>query len=292
MQNRAKTELTLDQSEKEILLKYFPKGICSFDLEMTGLSALFDKIIEIAACKLDAEGNFSTYQALVNPLIPIPEYTIEYHGLTNDHLRDCPTLKKPLAEFLEFFGSTPIMAHNAKFDVSFIIRGIHEFNYDISLSSVYDSCVFARTLFKKEEDKPKSYKLSDLASFFKVDFNHHIALDDSVVALKVFAGCLKIFDKNPKDRKLKDLSYLFKLNSFKPAGDYILKKKHEPLKEYILEKKIIQIRYSGGSKKSDFRPIKPISLMALPNGIVLYAHCQETDMNKYFVLKKIKEIKE
>ena len=292
MQNRSETALIISPEEVKILLKHFPKGICSFDLEMTGLSALFDKVIEIAACKIEPDGKVTTFHSLVNPLITIPEHTIEYHGLHNEDLRDAPTLKKPLKDFIDFYGNTPLLAHNAKFDISFIIRGIHEYNYPVSLSDIYDSCIFPRTLYKKADIKPKSFKLGDLADFFDIKFIHHIALEDSVVAMKVFARCLMYFDDQAGDKSLKDLAYLFKLNSFKPSGNYILGRKHVCLKEFVQNKTNIQIKYSGGSYKNEFREVKPISLMALPNGLVLYALCVKSQMNKYFILKKIKDIKE
>jgi len=294
MQNRPECDLTLTDDETKILLKYFPQGVVAFDLEMTGLSPVFDKIIEIAAAKLLPNGEVTFYHQMINPLVSIPDYTIEFHQITNDMVRDCPTLKKPLLEFNEFYGSLPIIAHNAQFDVGYLVKGHHEFNYPFSLSDVFDSCIFSRALYKKEkssESKPLSFKLGDLAKFFDIEFNHHQALDDAMVSLKVFAQCLVKFNFLENDRSLKDISFLYKINSFKKAAEYELPKKLLPLREKLIKREKVFIKYKGGTHGSDYRAVEPVSLLPMPQGLILYAKCLETNMNKHFMVNKIKDLK-
>jgi DNA polymerase III epsilon subunit family exonuclease len=294
MINRPDTTVTLSQAEVDTILKYFPKGIVAFDLEMTGLSPVFDRIIEIAAIKVNADGDISTFHEMVNPLIPIPDYTIEYHGITNEMVRDCQTLKRPLKDFTEFYANLPLLAHNAQFDMGFIVRGNHEYNYPFSLSDIFDSCKFSRALYKKEKDltkRPKSFKLSDLAEFFEFNFTHHKALDDAIISLKVFIKCLKKFDSYTGQRSLKDLSFLFKINSFKKPVEYELPKKLMPIKEYLKTRSKVLIKYKGSSTGDAFRPIKPIAFIPMPQGLILYAECLNDNMNKHFMVKKIKDLK-
>jgi DNA polymerase III epsilon subunit family exonuclease len=287
MQKRPNTNLNFTDEEIAIILEFFPEGICAFDLEMTGLSPLFDKIIEIAGCRVLPDGTWDTYHSLVNPLIPIPEHTIKYHQLTNDILRDSPSLKKPLSDFIEYYGNLPLLAHNSMFDASFLMRGIHEYHFPISLSSVYDSCRMARAIYKRQEAPPTNFKLSTLAEFYNFDFDHHQALDDAIVCLKIYAKCLIEFKNSHKDKNLKVLSFLFKLNSFKNAETYILPNKLKELKNYVQQQKQVYIKYKGGSSKGKLRPIKPVSLLPMPQGLILYAECLNSNMNKYFHVKKI-----
>ncbi|MFI5391695.1 MAG: hypothetical protein ACHQYQ_10060 [Bacteriovoracales bacterium] len=51
----------------------------------------------------------------------------------------------------------------------------------------------------------------------------------------------------------------------------------------------MRIIYLGGSKKNEFRPIRPLSLLPLPQGNVLYAHCLESNLYKIYNLNKISE---
>ena len=290
MQSRVTPAISPSSEEIQILLKYFPKGICAFDLEMTGLSPLLDKIIEIAAVKLNPDGSLESFHELINPLIPIPEHTIQYHGLTNEDLRDKPSLKTPLKQFYQFYGDIPLLAHNAMFDASFLIRGLHEYHLPIGLSSIYDSCKFARNIFKKKKNGPKDFKLSTLAEYYNFSFNHHQAMDDALVALKIFAQLLLLFKKDDAPKESIRISFLFKLNSFKKPESYLLPNKLKPL-EQAFGKKKIYIKYKGGSFKGKLRPIRPISLLPMPQGLILYAECLHTQMNKYFKIEKIQAVK-
>jgi DNA polymerase-3 subunit epsilon len=297
MRSSYSSNLKLTESEINSILEVFPKGVVAFDLEMTGLSAVVDKIIELAAVKITADGKVETYHQLINPLVEIPEYTKVYHGLENSDLRDKPTLKKPLKEFIDFYGDLPLIAHNAQFDASFIIRGHHEYNYDFSLSDVYDSCRFFRVLYKKSSEKPANYRLDTLAKFLNLKFEHHQALDDAYICLHLFAHGIEFAKKEIAAKELritlksyiKERGFLFKLNSFKKAAEYDLPTKFKPLIEIVQKKEEIEIMYQGGSLKGQFRPVRPIAILPMPNGLTLYAECLRSKTHKHFRLKKIKE---
>ena len=297
MRSNFSENLKLDDKQIKNLLEVFPKGVVAFDLEMTGLSAIVDKIIELAAIKVNADGSIETFHQLINPLIEIPEYTKPYHGLENEDLRDKPTLKKPLKDFIDFYNNLPLIAHNAQFDASFIIRGHHEYNYDFSLSDIYDSCRFIRTIYKKSKEKPENFKLDTLATYYDLNFEHHQALDDALICLHLFANGIKKLKsdiveyeiKTPLKSLVKEKGYIFKLNSFKKPAEYELPKKYRELIEFVQSKTVIQIMYQGGSLKNQFRPVKPIALLPMPNGLTLYAECLNSKTHKHFKLKKIKD---
>ncbi len=288
---RPTTTIQFDEEDIESLLRVFPKGVVAFDLEMTGLSAVVDKIIEIAAVKIDSEGHITTFHELVNPQIEIPVKTIVYHGITNDMVRDSPGLKKPLRDFHDFFGRLPLIAHNAQFDASFIVRGMHEHNLPFSLSDMYDSCKMARACYKKREDSPENFKLSTLAEYYKIEFNHHQALDDAAVALKIMARCIRTINSEKPLPRVREKSFLFKLNSFQRPEEYLLPKKLAPLAQLAADKEKVEIVYQGGSFKGQFRPIEPVALLPLPQGLSLYGRCLKSNTFKYFKVKKIKDFR-
>lgn len=290
MQSRPTAKLSFTDEELKTLLAHFPHGICAFDFEMTGLSPIFDKIIEVAAVKITKDAEVETFHSLINPLIPIPESTIQYHNITNEDVREAPSIKRPLRDFIDFFGTTPLLAHNAIYDASFLIRAMHENNHTPGLSDVYDSCRFARGVYKNKENSPENFKLSTLAEFFKLDFSHHQALDDAYAAVKVFAGCL--LQKKYEPGELKQMSFLFKMNSFKKPSDYFLPNKLKGLQELVQSKTPFLIKYKGGSFKGEYRKVKPLSVLSLPQGLVMYAECLESDMFKYFQVKKIQSFQQ
>lgn len=297
MRSSFSENLMLKEEQIKNLLEVFPKGVVAFDLEMTGLSAVVDKIIELAAVKVTSEGKIETFHSLVNPLIEIPEYTKPYHGLENEDLRDQPTLKKPLKEFIDFYHDLPLIAHNAQFDASFIIRGHHDYNFDFSLSDIYDSCRFIRTVFKKQKEKPENFRLDTLAKFYELNFEHHQAMDDALICLHLFAnGLKKLQEINEKSEKpiplksaAKEKGFIFKINSFKKPADYELPKKYRDMIEFVQNKTVIEIMYQGGTLKNQMRPVRPIALLPMPHGLTLYAECLNSKTHKHFKLKKIKE---
>lgn len=297
MRSSFSENLLLTEEQIKNLLEVFPKGVVAFDLEMTGLSAVVDKIIELAAVKITSEGKVETFHSLVNPLIEIPDYTKPYHGLENEDLRDQPTLKKPLKEFIDFYHDLPLIAHNAQFDASFIIRGHHEYNFDLSLSDIYDSCRFIRTVFKKDSEKPQNFRLDTLAQYYQLSFEHHQAMDDSMICLHLFANGIEKVKKQieqsekkiPLKSSVKEKGFIFKINSFKKPAEYELPKKYQELVEYVKNKTVIDIMYQGGSLKNQMRPVRPIALLPMPNGLTLYAECLNSKTHKHFRLKKIKE---
>lgn len=292
---RFNTGLSLTESEIQTLLDFFPQGIVAFDLEMTGLSPILDKIIEIAAVKVTKEGKLEHFHALINPLIDIPEHTIEFHQITTEMVKDAPSLKKPLKDFIDFYDNLPLIAHNAQFDVGFLIRGIHQYNFPISLSDVYDTCKFARLLFKNKTENPiapEDAKLSSLAKFYHFDFEHHHAHDDAFICLKVFIKLLEKLKEGEIIHLLKDKGFVFKLNSFQKAANYELPAKLSLLKEKVSKRENFQIIYKGGSTGSAPRPVRPIALMPMPGGLVLYGECLLSNLHKSFLVKKIKKVSE
>lgn len=292
MNKRSIFSENLSSDEINILLEFFPKGVTAFDLEMTGLSPVFDKIIEIAGVKLLPTREVKIFSQLINPLVTIPEHTIKYHGLTNEKLKDEPTLKRPLMDFLEFIDNSPLIAHNALFDASFLFVGVNEFQFSPGLSDIFDSCKFARTLFRgKKEQAPANFKLSTLAEYYKIPLKHHMALDDAMASLRIFAKVLIEFKKDLTKKKIKEHSFLFKINSFKKSSDYFIPKKLAGIKELTQTKREFIIKYKGGSKPGRERNVVPIAILALPQGLVLYSECVESKMNKYFYLKKIQSLK-
>lgn len=293
MQNRNKTKLSFSEAQIDLLLSYFPNGVCCFDLEMTGLSPLFDHIIEIAAVKITPDREIESFHRLVNPLIPLPERTKDYHGISNEQLRSEPTIKYAIRDFSQFFENLPLIAHNAIFDCGFIVKAMQSFQIPLSYSDIYDSCKLSRLLYKKRDEGPENHKLSTLAQYFNLEFTHHIALEDANVTLKVFCELLAVLKQNPANYgPLKDVAFLFKLKSFEKNKEMFLPNKIKDLKEYIQQQKPIDMIYKGGSKPNRYRPIRPLSLLNLPQGLVLYALCLQSNINKYYKVKKIQGFKD
>ncbi len=282
--SRSLSSLSLTAGEITSLLGLFPKGLVAVDLETTGLSPLVDKIIEIAAVKITPEGEVTSFHTLINPLIDVPEFTIQFHGLTNDDLKMAPTIKKPLKTFWDFVGRHPMIAHNSTFDLGYLIKSSHDFQIEFPPLDVYDSCRWGRAAYKPLENPPANYKLSTLSDYCGFKLNHHVAIEDTYACLKIMAhiGNLGIDQKTPQMK-----SFVFRLSQFDKNDCFNFSTRLNGLTELVQSKYLVNLEYKG-SLKASLRPIRPIGLMPLPKGPVLFAECLLTGMNKSFLLKKIK----
>lgn len=91
-----------------------------FDVETTGMSARNNRIVEIAAIHIEKDGTMSRYESLVNPGCLIPDRAMNIHHITNEMVADAPNFRQVGFEFIEFVDSSTLVAHNARFDLSFL----------------------------------------------------------------------------------------------------------------------------------------------------------------------------
>ncbi|MBC7429869.1 MAG: 3'-5' exonuclease [Bacteriovorax sp.] len=279
-------EMDLTESEKEKLWEFFPNGIISIDLETTGLSPLVDRIIEVGALKITPTGSH-IFQTLINPEIPIPPHTIAIHNISDEMVKDSPTLVEVLHDLREFMADMPIIAHNAKFDMGFIVLGMQRAKLGLSANDIYCSCKLAR----QTHMEIGNHKLSTLVKELNIPLlNHHRATDDAFAALKIFMCSLHVI-KTPQSPMLKRYGHLFSLNEFEKLNSEELPEKLSELENLVKEAAVIEINYSGGNHKNEWRPVKLTSLLNTPEGNILYARCLWSDIQKSFKLKKITELR-
>jgi DNA polymerase III subunit epsilon len=278
--SRSVSTLTLIPDEITQLLKLFPQGLVAVDLETTGLSPLMDKIIEMAAIKITAEGKIETFHSLINPLIEIPCASIKFHGLTNQDVASAPTIKRPIKNFWEFAQRLPIVAHNSIFDIGYLIKASHDFQIQFPPLDIYDSCRWARAAWKQVEIKPKNYKLSTLSEYCGFSLKHHVALDDTLACLKIMAR-ISALEVNQELCKTK--SYIFRLSQFNSNDCFNFSTRLKGLAQLVQNQELISIVAKG-----EKRFLRPIGLMPQPKGPVLFAEDLASGLNKTFQLKKIK----
>jgi len=89
-----------------------------FDIESTGTSPRRDRIIELAAIRIEVDGSETSRCWLLNPTVPIPPETTAIHGIADEIVKDCPTFADKAAEIFEFFRDASLSGFNSdRFDV-------------------------------------------------------------------------------------------------------------------------------------------------------------------------------
>lgn len=234
-----------------------------FDLETMGLNSHEHEIIEIGAIKIQGTRIVDKFSELINPLKSIPLKIQELTSITNDMVKNKLTIKEILPKFMDFVGDSTLVAHNAKFDMSFIKRdckNILNIDYD---PSVIDTLQMARDVMPKL----KFFGLGSLTKKLGVALeNHHRAVDDSQATAGMFIIFLqKYLEKGIKN--IKDMTSAFPLNIQKQdtVNVMILVKNLTGLKN-IYQLVSIAHKDNFGNKKAR---IKKSDLKKLRKGLII-----------------------
>jgi DNA polymerase-3 subunit epsilon len=90
------------------------------DLETTGATPGFAKITEIGAVRVERGEQTATFSTLVDPGVPIPRMIADLTGIDDEAVAGAPPITEALPRFVEFAEGTILVAHNARFDLSFL----------------------------------------------------------------------------------------------------------------------------------------------------------------------------
>lgn len=251
-----------------------------FDIETTGLSADKDKITEIGAVKIKEGKIVDTFSTFVNPEIPIPEFVVKLTGITDDMVSDAPTIDKVLPEFLEFVGTSPLVAHNAVFDTGFIRHNARLINRNVD-NPVIDTLELSRQMFPEL----KKHKLDVVAKHLGVSLeNHHRALDDAKACGEIFIKCLEILaEKNVKT--IDDIQNVFEgCWNYQKANSYhaiIL------VKNYVGLRNLYKIVSKTHLEYFHKRPRLPRKLLMMHReGLILGSACEAGELYRAILENK------
>jgi DNA polymerase-3 subunit alpha (Gram-positive type) len=184
-----------------------------FDIETTGFSATYDKIIEIGAVKVEDGKITEKFSEFVNPKIPIPFRIEQLTGINDSMVMEAGTIEEILPKFLEFSKDCVMVAHNADFDMGFIFKNARDLELPLSCTIV-DTVPLARVLLPNLN----RYKLDTVAKALNISLeNHHRAVDD--------AGCTaEIFVKFVGMLKEQGVSNLDEVNAMGTSGVELIRK--------------------------------------------------------------------
>ncbi|WP_163536831.1 PolC-type DNA polymerase III [Gracilibacillus sp. YIM 98692] len=147
-----------------------------FDVETTGLSAVYDTIIELAAVKIKNGEIIDRFESFANPHHPLSETTINLTGITDDMVKDAPEVEEVLKDFHGWIENDILVAHNADFDMGFLNTGFKRIGLDEAANPVIDTLELARLLFPEM----KNHRLNTLCKKMDIELTqHHRAIYDA-----------------------------------------------------------------------------------------------------------------
>jgi len=173
--SKADFDRAVSREYKGTSLFCFPLDCVVFDIETTGLSETCDEITEIGALRIRDGKVVDEFAQLVKPEKEISAYITRLTGISNEMVKDAPSIAQVLPKFLDFVGEDIVVGHNVNFDINFIY-----FNTEIHLgipftNNYVDTMVLSRKLLPKLEH----HRLCDLVEYYHVNNkNAHRALSD------------------------------------------------------------------------------------------------------------------
>ncbi|MCS4486281.1 PolC-type DNA polymerase III [Staphylococcus americanisciuri] len=158
-----------------------------FDVETTGLSNQYDKIIELAAVKVRDGEIIDKFERFSNPHEKLSETIKNLTHINDDMLRDAPEIETVLTEFKEWVGDAIFVAHNASFDMGFIDTGYERLGFGPSTNGVIDTLELSRTI----NTSYGKHGLNFLAKKYGVELTqHHRAIYDTEATAYIFVKML------------------------------------------------------------------------------------------------------
>lgn len=185
-----------------------------FDVETTGLSAVYDTIIELAAVKIHNGEIIDRFESFANPHHRLSNTTIELTGITDDMVESAPDVDIVLRKFLEWAKDDILVAHNAAFDMGFLNVGYQKIGLKKATNPVIDTLEVARLLYPEF----KNHRLNTLAKKFDIELTqHHRAIYDAEATGYILIKLLKDASKQGIEYHDQFNDYMGKGGAYKRA---------------------------------------------------------------------------
>lgn len=147
------------------------------DVETTGGSPFFNRVIEIGLLRIEKGEVVEEFQTLLNPDMLIPEFITKMTGIADEDVAFAPRFADIADEILSKFENAIFIAHNSQFDYGFLKEEFRRIGYSFNLPQLC-TVRLSRTLYKE-------YKYHNLTAIIeRYNFeceNRHRAFDDAKV---------------------------------------------------------------------------------------------------------------
>ena len=257
-----------------------------FDIETTGLSVLYDHIIEIAAYKVRNSQTIDTFHTYIDDGITLSEFTKQFTGINESKLKGSINTKTALEKFHLFAKQTILVAHNASFDIDFIYEKSRQNEVAFHPYPVIDTLVLSKALFPSRQ----RYGLDAMAKLLGVQLlNHHSGIADAEALREIFMALLQE-TKKQGIHKFNDLNLLLNPKEWHripyPKHINLLVKKQEGLKNLY---KVLSLA-STDTFDREPKTLKSV-LDKYREGILVGSGCRNSDFFEIAMTKNQEALK-
>ena len=178
-----------------------------FDLETTGLSAHYDRIIEFGATRYSHGQHKDDIDFFINPDRQLRDFIKKKTNITQEMVDAGRPIKEALKAILEFFGDSVIIDHNAAFDIGFLNEALKNNGLPQIKNPVIDTLPLSRYMYPHQ----RSHTLEDVARTLGISYDDtkvHRAIYDAQVLESVYLGLLSVLEQTTPKLNMKDLENL------------------------------------------------------------------------------------
>ena len=180
-----------------------------FDVETTGLSAVYNTIIELGAVKIKGGEIIDRFERFSNPGYPISALITKLTGITDDMVKDAPSVSEAVTDFSEWIGDSILVAHNASFDMGFLYEAQKKADLPKVFYPVIDTLELARFI----HPEMGNHRLNTLTKKYNIELTqHHRAIYDAEATGHLFLRLLE-------EAEEKDITYMDDFNKHIGEGD-------------------------------------------------------------------------
>ena len=167
-----------------------------FDTETTGFTPYSDQMIEIGAVKIKNGEITGRFDELINPGRKLPNKIVELTNITDEMLKDKDTEENVTKRFMEFVGDSPMVAHNASFDIGFISAAFSKYNMGEFTNTVIDTMSLARMLYPNWKNHKLSTLVKELDVPWDEESHHRGDYDSEGTAIGFYKMCKVLNNRN------------------------------------------------------------------------------------------------
>lgn len=157
--------------------QFIHSPVIVFDFETTGQNPeLGDRPIEVGAVCIEKSVITDRFQSLMNPGFPVTSFIESLTGIGNDVLEEAPPCGEVIAKFSDWMGQTPLVAHNIRFDSSFLSMELKQLGQELT-NPMACTVRLSRRLYPRAPN----HKLSTMVDYLHLDTTgtFHRALADA-----------------------------------------------------------------------------------------------------------------
>jgi len=192
------------QSLHNICVQLDPKQIATqiasntrfvvIDTETTGFHAYSgDEIVSISLLAMDGLTlTGKEYHRFVNPQRKIPAESTAIHGINDQDVAHCPTIRDIIGEIIEFIDHAVIVGHHVNFDIRFLNKTLQKQLFCTLVNPWIDTML----LYTACSGRVGHYTLDEVAAVCKIiNPARHTAAGDAITTAMIFQQLAKRFIK-------------------------------------------------------------------------------------------------